>query len=332
MPAIIVDALTRVFEETTAVDRISFQVEEGELFGMLGPNGAGKTTTVHMLSTLLKPTSGHAWVAGFDVARSKGNVRRSIGVVFQDPALDGKLTGRENLQFHGLMYGLKRDELRRRVDEVLALVDLSDKGDNRAETYSGGMKRRLEIARGLMHRPKVLFLDEPTLGLDTHTRRNIWEYIRALNRDHATTVILTTHYMEEADALCDRILIMDYGRVVALDSPQRLKNIIGGDTIQLETAADPAPLAEAVRLKAWAREIRVSGSILHLTVEEGEARIPDLFAVAHAVGAAIVSVSLSKPSLEEVFLHYTGTTMRDEEAGAGERLRSTLRGHHRRRS
>ncbi len=217
--AIRVESLTKTFGEMRAVDGVSFSVPSGEIYGLLGPNGAGKTTIINMLSTLLKPTSGRAEVAGYDVGRHRDSVRRSIGIVFQEPALDGKLTGRENLEFHAMMYGLDRETRRRKIDEVLSLVDLSDKAKVLVENYSGGMKRRLEIARGLIHRPRVLFLDEPTLGLDTQTRRRIWDYIRMLNRDTGVTIILTTHYMEEADALCRRVAIMDRGRFVALDTP-----------------------------------------------------------------------------------------------------------------
>ena len=253
MDAIHVEGLTKTFNGFTAVDDLSFRVEAGELFGLLGPNGAGKTTTINMLSTLVKPTSGKAEVAGFDIAAERDAVRRAIGVVFQEPALDIKLTGRENLNFHAMMYGQGRAERKLRIDEVLKLVDLEDRAGSLVEDYSGGMKRRLEIARGLTHRPRVLFLDEPTLGLDAQTRRHIWEYIRKLNRENGVTIILTTHYMEEADYLCGRVAIMDHGKFVAMDTPARLKDILGGDVVSIEVEGDPAAFEAAVKGFDWVK-------------------------------------------------------------------------------
>ena len=324
MDAIWVKDLTKSFKDVTAVDKVSFSVPEGELFGLLGPNGAGKTTTINVLSTLLHPTSGQAEVAGHDVATSRDRVRKAIGVVFQEPALDGKLTGRENLEFHAMMYGLGKEERRRRIDEVLGLVELTDKAATLAEKYSGGMKRRLEIARGLIHRPKVLFLDEPTLGLDAQTRRHIWDYIKMLNQDHGVTIVLTTHYMEEADILCDRIAIMDHGRFVALDTPGRLKDILGGDVVSLEVegAADDL-LAEMQKLE-WVRTASRHDGILTMTMERGERRIPELVTLAQARGAIVASVHLHRPSLEDVFLHFTGSTIREREASVGERNRMMM--------
>jgi ABC-2 type transport system ATP-binding protein len=230
MKAIQVENLTKKFDDVVAVDNVTFDVAKGELFGLLGPNGAGKTTTINMLSTLLKKTSGSGKVAGYDISKNKNDVRRSIGVVFQEPALDSKLTGRENLEFHSMMYGIGKEDRIERIRKVLNLVDLSDKEKILVEKYSGGMKRRLEIARGLIHRPKVLFLDEPTLGLDAQTRRHIWDYIKKLNKETDVTIILTTHYMEEADFLCTRIAIMDQGKFVAMDSPSKLKDILAART------------------------------------------------------------------------------------------------------
>jgi ABC-2 type transport system ATP-binding protein len=220
--AIEVQGLAKKYKDTIAVDHISFNVKKGELFGFLGPNGAGKTTTINMLSTLIRPTAGTALISGHDIIRKRNAVRHSIGVVFQDPALDSRLTGRENLEFHSLMYGMKKTVREERIAEVLKLVELTEKANKLVETYSGGMKRRLEIARGLMHRPEILFLDEPTIGLDSQTRRHIWEYVKKLNKETGITMVLTTHYMEEADYLCDRILILDYGKIVAEDTPQNL--------------------------------------------------------------------------------------------------------------
>jgi len=318
MQTIKVDNLTRKFGNFTAVDGISFSVESGELFGLLGPNGAGKTTTINMLSTLLKTTSGRAEVAGFDVARSTDDVRKSIGMVFQDPALDSKLTGKENLEFHGMMYGMQAREIRERISEVLALVELTDKTNVLVEKYSGGMKRRLEIARGLMHRPKVLFLDEPTIGLDAQTRRHIWEYIRKLNKEAGVTIILTTHYMEEADYLCDRIAIIDHGKIIALDTPKKLKDVLGGDVVCLKIDGESEKYMKFVRSLEWIKNAKMHDGELCLTMDHGEKRIPELVCAAPEHGMTISSVDLHKPSLEDVFLHFTGKTIREQEAGQSE--------------
>jgi ABC-2 type transport system ATP-binding protein len=322
--AIRVENLVKTFDGFTAVDGISFAVDTGELFGLLGPNGAGKTTTINLLSTLLRPTSGSATVAGFDVAGDRDSVRKSIGVVFQEPALDGKLTGRENLEFHTMMYGIGKAERRLRIDEVLALVELTDKAGTLVEKYSGGMKRRLEIARGLTHRPKVLFLDEPTLGLDAQTRRHIWEYIRKLNKEAGVTIILTTHYMEEADYLCGRIAIMDQGKFVAMDAPGRLKDTLGGDVVSLEFEGDAAAFLGDLGRQDWIKRSKLHEDVLSLTVEKGERRIPELVMLAQEKGVTINSVNLRKPSLEDVFLHFTGRTIREQEASASERNRAMV--------
>jgi ABC-2 type transport system ATP-binding protein len=330
MDAIRVENLTKRFEDVTAVDHISFSVSQGELFGLLGPNGAGKTTTINILSTLLRPTSGLAEVAGFDVSKSRDSVRKSIGVVFQEPALDGRLTGRENLDFHAMMYGLDGNERRSRIDEVLNLVELVDKAKVLVDHYSGGMKRRLEIARGLIQQPKVLFLDEPTLGLDTQTRRHIWDYVKKLNRDNKVTIILTTHYMEEADYLCDRVAIMDHGKFVALDTPPKLKDILGGDVVSLELDGDLEPFLNEVKTLDWIKTFSRHDDVLNLTMEKGERRIPELVTIAQGDGLTVNCVHLRKPSLEDVFLHFTGRTIRDQEANASERFRMRMSQHRRR--
>jgi ABC-2 type transport system ATP-binding protein len=319
----------KTFDGFTAVDHISFAVREGELFGLLGPNGAGKTTTINMLATLLRPTAGVATVAGFDVGRDRDDVRKSIGIVFQEPALDGRLTGRENLEFHTMMYGLGKAERRGRIDEVLALVELAEKADLPVDKYSGGMKRRLEIARGLTHRPKVLFLDEPTLGLDAQTRRHIWEYVRKLNKDAGVTIILTTHYMEEADFLCDRVAIMDHGIFAALDTPARLKDLLGGDVVSLELEGEPAGFLEELGRLDWVKRSKFHDDVLSLTMEKGERRIPELVVLARDKGVTVNCVHLRKPSLEDVFLHFTGRTIREQEASQGERNRNLMMGPHR---
>jgi len=330
MNAIFAENLTKKFEDVTAVAGISFDVPRGELFGLLGPNGAGKTTTINMLSTLLKPTSGRAEIGGHDVSRERDAVRRRIGVVFQETALDSKLTGRENLEFHAMMYGLPREERKKRIGEVLALVELTDKAGTLVEKYSGGMKRRLEIGRGLIQHPEVLFLDEPTLGLDAQTRRHIWEYVKRLNREKSVTIVLTTHYMEEADFLCDRIAIMDHGRFVALDTPARLKDVLGGDVVSLEIKGGESCLDESFRRLPWIKKFARHGSEVSLTLEKGERRIAEIVTMAQSCGASVECVRLREPSLEDVFLHFTGHTIREQEADTGDWMRQMmLRGRRR---
>jgi len=310
----------------TAVDNISFTVDAGELFGLLGPNGAGKTTTINILSTLLDATSGYGSVFGFDVSRNKHEVRKNIGVVFQEIALDVKLTGKENLEFHARMYGMGKDERREKVKEVLELVELTDKANVLVETYSGGMKRRLEIARGLVHKPNVLFLDEPTLGLDAQPRRSNWEYIKKLNCESDVTIILTSHYMEEADFLCERIAIMDNGKFVASGSPEKLKDVLGGDVVSLEVEGDDGNLITHLKNLDWIETLTKHEGVLSLTLEKGERRIPELITAAQNHDVKVACVHLRKPSLEDVFLHYTGRTIRDKESSQSERNRAMMRG------
>lgn len=330
MNAIEIESLTKQFNGFTAVDSISFSVGKGELFGLLGPNGAGKTTTINMLSTILNPTSGKAVVAGFNVLKERDSVRRSIGIVFQEPALDTKLSGKENLEFHAMMYGMKKQEFSKRINEVFELVELTDKADLLVEKYSGGMKRRLEIARGLIHRPKVLFLDEPTLGLDTQTRRHVWDYIKKLNKESNVTIILTTHYMEEADYLCERIAIIDKGRIVALDTPKKLKDVLGGDIVSLEVNKECNEFISELNKLKWIKAVKQHNCFIDLTLEKGEKRIPELINLAQKIGLKIDSVSLRKPSLEDVFLHFTGRTIREEEASIKERNKQFFHGRMRR--
>jgi len=331
MDAIKVNNLSKSFSGFTAVDAVSFAVPEGELFGLLGPNGAGKTTTINMLATLLKPTSGEAWVGGCSVVGDRNGVRRSIGIVFQDAALDNKLTGRENLQFHAMMYGVGREERKKRIATVLELVELADKADILVEKYSGGMKRRLEIARGLIHRPKVLFLDEPTLGLDTQTRRHIWDYIKKLNQENGVTIILTTHYMEEADFLCQRVAIMDHGKFAAIDSPARLKDSLGGDVVSLEIGDNINELLEQFKTLTWIKSQKHHGDVLSLSMEHGERRIPELIQMAQHCRATVHCVNLRKPSLEDVFLNFTGRTIREQEAETNGHSHPRAAGPHGRR-
>jgi len=331
MDDIRVDQLTRKFGELTAVDRLSFTVPSGELFGLLGPNGAGKTTTINMLATLLKPTSGSAEVAGFDVSKNRDDVRKSIGIVFQEPALDSQLTGRENLEFHAMMYGMGREDRRKRIDDVLGLVELTEKARVQVQNYSGGMKRRLEIARGLIHHPRVLFLDEPTLGLDAQTRRHIWDYIKKLNKEKGVTIILTTHYMEEADYLCGRVAIMDHGTFAALDTPSKLKDVLGGDVVSLEVEGESGTLDAEFRALDWIKKIKLHEGIFSLTMERGDRRIPELVSVAQKAGATVDSVNLRKPSLEDVFLYFTGKTIREHESSQADRNRAMMMAHRPRR-
>ncbi len=316
MKAIEVENLTKRFDNRggaiVALDHISFNVENGEIFGMLGPNGSGKTTLIKTLTTLLKPTSGFARVAGFDVTKHKDSVRAAIGVVFQEPALDWRLTGRENLDFHARMYGMKRKEREERLEKVLKLVELEDKADLLVDKYSGGMKRRLELARGFMHHPRILFLDEPTLGLDTHTRRTIWNYIKELNREEGVTIVLTTHYMEEADYLCDRVGIMDHGKIIALDRPENLKNLIGSDLVSLElNNAGDADNIEVFKKLDFIRNMKVYHNYVILKMERADIRIPAIMELAAREGIEIRAVNLRKPSLEDVFLHFTGRGIRE---------------------
>jgi len=329
MSAIRVEKLKKEFNGLIAVNEISFEVKEGELFGLLGPNGAGKTTTLNMLATLIRPTSGKAFVAGFDVLKERDKVRKSIGMVFQEPALDNYLTGRENLEFHGMMYGLSRREAKKRVKEALKIVELEEFADKLVQTYSGGMKRRLEIARALVHQPKILFLDEPTLGLDAQTRRKIWEYIKKLNKERGVTIILTTHYMEEADFLTDRVAIIDYGKIVALDTPHNLKNILGGDIISIEVD-NPKNARKVFEKLTWVKKLNQENGIFYLQVEKGEEKIPLLIKIdQEEAGFQIKSINLRKPTLEDVFLHFTGRTIREREASQAEKLREMARRHRR---
>ena len=265
MPLIEIKNLTKKFEDFTAVDNLSLEINEGEIFGLLGPNGAGKTTTLSMLATLLPPTSGNALINGFDVIKHPTQVRRCIGFVFQDPSSDDLLTGRENLYLHALMYGVKDSEINKKIDEGLKLVDLTDKQNIRMRKYSGGMRRRLELARGFLHSPKILFLDEPTLGLDPQTRENLWKYIKKLSTENKITIILTTHYMEEADKLCDRIGIIDHGKIIALDTPANFKKSLGGDLVTIKTKNPELP---ELKKMDYIKHVQYKDGLLSLTVND----------------------------------------------------------------
>ena len=312
MDIIKTENLTKTFKDLTAVNTISFTVQKGEIFGFLGPNGAGKTTTIKMLTTLLHPTQGSAEIAGHDIIKNRDHVRKSIGVVFQEPALDTELTGEENLDFHARMYGIAKKKRDERIKDVLNLVDLTEKKDVLVKNYSGGMKRRLEIARGLMHSPKVLFLDEPTLGLDAQTRQAIWKYIKKMNKEEKTTIFLTTHYMDEADNLCNRIGIIDQGKILVMDTIRNLKKSIGNDVITLSSTHNQKLLSE-LKQKEWVKKTETYDHHLTLGVEKGDEKIPIIIELARQYDIKIKSISVRQPTLDDVFISYTGRTMRDEE-------------------
>jgi ABC-2 type transport system ATP-binding protein len=309
-PAIVVNGLVKTFGEIEAVRGVEFEVATGEVFGFLGPNGAGKTTTINMLCTLAKPTSGSAAVAGHDVVSERDDVRRNIGLVFQDPTLDGYMSAAQNLELHAELYGLESKLVRPRMRQVLEMVGLWDRKDSPVATFSGGMRRRLEIARGMMHSPRVLFLDEPTIGLDPQTRRSIWSYIRELKEREEITIFMTTHYMDEAE-WCDRIAIMDHGQIVALDTPERLKAQVGTDRVMIQTDDNEAAIA-AIAERFGIEAVIAEGEVT-FGVPDGEQFVPRLFA---ELQIPITAVSVSRPTLDDVFMSYTGTTIRDAEEDA----------------
>ncbi len=317
-----VENLVKKFGELVAVNDISFSVAPGEIFGFLGPNGAGKTTTINILCTLSKPTSGRASVDGLDVVRQQSQVRQSIGLVFQDPSLDEQLSGLQNLRFHTLVYGVPASVREQRIEQMLKIIELWDKRNSKVRTYSGGMKRRLELARGLLHYPKVLFLDEPTLGLDPQTRSHMWEYILELRQREGTTIFLTTHYMDEADK-ADRITIIDHGKLIAMDTPERLKKIVGKDIVSVKTD-DNDRAAEEIRLR-YQIEARRDSNGLTFEVANGEEFLPGFI---KEFGIKILGVSLHRPSLDDVFLKLTGREIREEEVS--DTFKAMVRQHGRR--
>ena len=319
LPAVRVVGLRKSYGDVEAVRAIDFEVLRNETFGFLGPNGAGKSTTINMLCTLVKPTSGSAMVAGHDVVGERDEVRRNIGLVFQETTLDGYLTAKQNLRLHAELYGVPRDVVQERLRQVLEMVGLWERRASLVNTFSGGMKRRLEIARGLLHSPRVLFLDEPTVGLDPQTRSSIWGYITELKREEDITIFLTTHYMDEAE-FCDRIAIMDHGKIIVLDTPEALKASIGKDRVQIQTADDQAAIA-ALGERFGIEATMAEGSVT-FGVVGGEEFVPRLFT---ELGQTIRSVSVARPSLDDVFMSYTGTTIRDAEASGSDRNRAILR-------
>jgi len=320
-PIIEVEELSKRFGTLTAVDSVSFTVAEGELFAFLGPNGAGKTTTISVLCTLLRPTGGRARVNGFDVATQRSDVRRSIGLVFQDSTLDEYLTAEQNLRFHAYAYRVPRQVREQRIADLLELVELSDRRKSRVRTFSGGMKRRLEIARGLLHSPKVLFLDEPTLGLDPQTRRHIWEHILALRRQHGLTIFLTTHYMDEAE-VAERVGSIDHGRIVALDTPDHLKDAMGGDVITIEARDNDAAAAELSQ-KFGVTPARENGA-LSFSVPHGDKVLPRII---RSLESPVDAVGLRRPTLEDVFLRLTGHAIREQEADPFDSARAFMARH-----
>ena len=318
-PAVTVRGLAKRYDEVEAVAGIDFDVVAGETFGFLGPNGAGKSTTINMLCTLARPTGGGASVAGHDVLTERDDVRRNIGLVFQDTTLDGYLSAEQNLRLHAELYGVPRDSVAPRMRQVLDMVGLWDRKDSVVATFSGGMRRRLEIARGLMHSPRVLFLDEPTIGLDPQTRHNIWAYIRDLKRREEITIFLTTHYMDEAE-YCDRIAIMDNGQIIVIDTPEALKASVGQDRVQIRTDDDQTAIREL--RERFDIDATVAEGEVTFRVPQGEQFVPRLFG---ALDVPIRAVSVSRPSLDDVFMSYTGTTIRDAEASSTDRARTVAK-------
>lgn len=314
-----VSELVKRYGDLTAVNGISFAVKEGEVFGFLGPNGAGKSTTINILSTLTPPTSGQVRLGGFDVVREPGRVRSSIGLVFQDHSLDERLTAEENLYIHALLYGVTGDLYRQRLEHVLNMMDLALRRKSLVKTFSGGMKRRLEIARGLLHHPRVLFLDEPTVGLDPQTRKVIWDHVRTLSRELGTTVFMTTHYMDEAEN-CDRISIIDHGSIVALDTPAALKQLVGGDVVAVTAAGEDQHL-KADLTSRYGVDVTETAGELSFKVTSGPEFIPRL---AVDFQGRIGSLAFSRPTLEDVFIQLTGRAIREETVGAREQLRSHM--------
>jgi ABC-2 type transport system ATP-binding protein len=314
-----VKKLTKKFDSLTAVDGVSFSVEKGEIFGFLGPNGAGKSTTINMLCTLLEPTGGEAIINGFNILKDRDSVRRSIGLVFQDPSLDDRLTAEENLRFHAKLYGVSAADFRKRVDEVLDLVELKDRRGDIVKTFSGGMKRRLEIGRGLIHYPAVLFLDEPTIGLDPQTRAHLWQYILKLKNEKGMTIFMTTHYMNEAE-YCDRIAIIDQGKIVALDSPDNLKKKIGGDIITMQSE-EKEKLKKELKEK-YDLKVKDDGEFLKIEVADAETFMPKLFNELHS---KIRSIEMRRPTLDDVFLNLTGKKIREEQASGKDAMRAQMR-------
>jgi ABC-2 type transport system ATP-binding protein len=324
MSIIKVENLIKKFDGITAVDNVSFSVEEGTIFGFLGPNGAGKTTTINILCTLLSPTSGKAFIAGHDCMKEPAEVRKALGIVFQDTTLDKDLTAYENLIFHGYLYNVPKNEMHNRVENVLKFVDLYERKDDLVKKFSGGMKRRLEVARGLVHRPRVLFLDEPTLGLDPQSRTSLWEFISELPEKHNVTIFMTTHYMEEAE-VCDRIAIIDNGKIISMGSPEELKRTIGGDVIYIKTTDNVNAKKEIEKLFGF--NVSEKEGEIFMTCTMGDTCIPDMIRM---IGEKVLSVRLQRPTLNDVFLKLTGKAIREQDVSQDEGVKEFVRAYRRR--
>jgi len=325
--AIVTQGLTKKFNGLVAVDHINFKVKSGEILGLLGPNGAGKTTTINMLITLLKPTEGTAYVSGFDIRREPEKIRERIGVVFQDMTVDRNLTGYENMWLHGKLYNIPEKELKRRIKELLEFVELEKWANVELRKYSGGMIRRLEIARGLLHTPEILFLDEPTLGLDPQTRAHIWDYIRRTKKEKNMTILLTTHYMDEAEKLCDRIAIIDHGKIIAIGTPEQLKKTIGGDIIYIMISKENHSVKsfmEAIKNDVSEKIKILNTNTLAITVENAPEKIPLIFDIAQSNGVKILEIKYSRPTLDDVFLQLTGRKLREEEGSFTDFVRRAM--------
>ena len=316
LSAIETKSLTKSFGDVIAVNDISFSVESGEIFGFLGPNGAGKSTTMMILTTLLKPTSGQALISGFDVVKDAKKVRESIGYVQQETTVDEYLTGRENLILQAKLNHIPKNQINKRIDDILELIELSDKQHDSVVTYSGGMRKRLDIAGGLLHRPKVLFLDEPTVGLDIQTRRKIWKYLKKIHDEFEMTIFLTTHYMEEADQLCDRVGIIDGGKIQVIDTPKNMKNAMGNEVISIiieDEKNHDSFLSELQKIE-FVSKINVDGSKLTLFASNGTEVIPKIFQISSDLKIKIISIALTQPTLDDVFISYTGHEIRDDDS------------------
>ena len=324
MSIIKVENLSKKFGSITAINDVSIEVEEGTIFGFLGPNGAGKSTTINILCTLLSPTSGKATIAGYDCIKDSSMVRKSIGIVFQDPTLDKELTAYENMMLHAYLYNVKRSEIKDRIHDVLRFVDLYERRNDVVKKFSGGMKRRLEVARGLIHRPGILFLDEPTLGLDPQSRANLWEFITELPKKHNVTVFMTTHYMDEAE-VCNKISVIDSGRIIATGTPDELKKTVGGDVIYIKTTDNLKAKTEIEKL--FDVTVSVENDELFLTTLKGDSCIPEII---KAIGETVLSVRLQRPTLNDVFLKMTGKQIREEEVSSTDTMKEDVRAHRRR--
>lgn len=308
-----VRGLSKTFGNLKAVDNVSFEVKSGEIFGFLGPNGAGKSTTINMLTTLMKPSSGNAQVCGYDINKNANEVRRNVGVVPQEYTADEDMTGRDNILLCADLYGLPRNVSKPHAEELLKLVELTDAANRKVSTYSGGMRRRLELASGLINYPKLLFLDEPTLGLDVQTRTAVWNYIRMLKQEYHMTLFLTTHYLEEADALCGRIAIIDHGRIVKIGTPTELKASIGGDVIAISVVEKTPDISSAVTQIKLVKGVKKTDGVYRIKAERGEEATPEIIDLIRSRGLHVTKIALTKPTLDEAYLEYTGRSMREEE-------------------